>query len=250
VGDQHDRHALAAELVEVVEAAPLELLVADRDDLVHDQDLRVQVHRDREAQPDVHARRVDLDRGVDELLEPAEGDDLVHRGVDLLAGHAQDRAVEIDVVAPGHLGVEAGTEFQHRGDAAVRDDRAVGRPVDTGDQLEQGRLARTVVPDEREGLAPGDVQADALEGPEVVVALRARPTSAEDLLDVGLAVVVAPEALGDVADLDRDVGGRLLGGRLQVTGLEDGHSSSLTSADFLWKNVQPPTSIRMLIAAR
>ena len=50
VRDQHDRDAASAQLVQVFEAATLELLVADGDHLVDDQDLRVDVHRDREAQ--------------------------------------------------------------------------------------------------------------------------------------------------------------------------------------------------------
>ncbi len=44
---------------EVVEAPALELLVAHRDDLVDDEDLRVDVDGDGEAEPHVHAARVD-----------------------------------------------------------------------------------------------------------------------------------------------------------------------------------------------
>ena len=57
--------------------------VADREHLVDDQDLGVEVRRDRERQPDVHPARVALHGRVDELLDPAELDDLVELRTDL-----------------------------------------------------------------------------------------------------------------------------------------------------------------------
>ena len=52
-------------------------LVADGEDLVEQQHVRLDVRRDREAEPHVHPRRVRADRQVDEVLEPGERDDLV-----------------------------------------------------------------------------------------------------------------------------------------------------------------------------
>ena len=66
---------------------------------------------DGEGQAHVHAAAVALDGGVDELLDAGEVDDLVELAVDLLGAHAQDGAVEVDVLAPGELGVEAGADF-------------------------------------------------------------------------------------------------------------------------------------------
>ncbi len=59
------------------DAPLLELRVADAEDFVDDQHVRVEVRRDREAEPRVHPRRVALDRRVDELADAGEVDDLV-----------------------------------------------------------------------------------------------------------------------------------------------------------------------------
>ena len=47
-------------------------------------------------------------------LDLGEGDDLVEAAADLRPAHAEDRAVEEDVLAPGQLGVEAGPDLEQR----------------------------------------------------------------------------------------------------------------------------------------
>ena len=146
VGDQHDRAALVLELADLVQALALERLVADGEHLVDQQHVGVDVHGDREGEPHVHARGVELHLGVDELLDAGELDDLVEVLVGLRAGQAQDRGVQEDVLAPGEVGVEPGA----RAPAARPADRGARRsPVvgceDAADDLEQGRLARAVV---------------------------------------------------------------------------------------------------------
>src|SRR4029077_14691859 len=67
VGDEDDRRPSLPELEQVVEAFPLELLVAYGDDLIDDQDLRVEGHGDREPQTNEHPALVHLDRRIDEF---------------------------------------------------------------------------------------------------------------------------------------------------------------------------------------
>ena len=64
-------------LLHAAEAAALELRVADRQHLVDEQDLGLEVRGDREREAHVHAARVALDGRVDELLDSGELDDLV-----------------------------------------------------------------------------------------------------------------------------------------------------------------------------
>ena len=80
---------LRSQLGELLDAAALELGVADREHLVDEQDVGIDVDRDGEAEPHVHARRVVLHRRVDELLEPGELDDLVEARVELLLARAR-----------------------------------------------------------------------------------------------------------------------------------------------------------------
>ena len=55
------------------DALLLEIGVADGEDFVEQQDVGVEVRRNRESQPHVHAGRVVLDRHVHEVLEPGVG---------------------------------------------------------------------------------------------------------------------------------------------------------------------------------
>ncbi len=68
---------LLCDILHLAQALLLELDVADRQHLVDDQDLRLQVRRDGERQAHVHAAGVALDRRVEEFLDLGEGDDLV-----------------------------------------------------------------------------------------------------------------------------------------------------------------------------
>ena len=77
VGHEHDRSALLLEGPDAFEALPLERFVADGEDLVDQQHVGLDVDRHREAETDVHARRVVLHLLIDELLELGERDDVV-----------------------------------------------------------------------------------------------------------------------------------------------------------------------------
>ena len=83
MGHEQDRLAAAPELGELVEALVRESLVADRQHFVDEQHVGIDVDRDGEAEPHVHARRIGLDRRVDELPQLGELDDLVEALLDL-----------------------------------------------------------------------------------------------------------------------------------------------------------------------
>ena len=101
------------------ETLPLERGVAHGQDLVDDEDLRLEMGGHRKGQAHVHAARVALHRRVDELADLGERDDLVELSVDLGLSHAEDGAAEIDVLEPGELLVEAGADLEQRPDPPV-----------------------------------------------------------------------------------------------------------------------------------
>ena len=86
--------------------------VAGREDLVEQQDVRVDRGRDREPEPRPHPRRVRLQRRIDELAEVGEFDDRRAAARASPVVEAQERAAEQDVVAAGQLLVEAGAQGQ------------------------------------------------------------------------------------------------------------------------------------------
>ena len=86
VRDEQDRAAALLERGDDAEALSLEALVADREDLVEEQDVRLEERGDREAEPHRHPRRVRPHRPVDRVLELGERDDLVEALADLARG--------------------------------------------------------------------------------------------------------------------------------------------------------------------
>ena len=198
VGDEEDRAAAGPEAVEVLEALLLEVSITDREHLVDQEDLRLQVHGHREPEAHIHAGRVVLDRGVHEVAEAGELDDRVVVALHLAQPKAEQRAVELDVLAAGVLGLEARAELQERGDPPGDLDLAAVGSEDAGQHLEQGALARAVVPDHAHELALLDLEADVLERPEVLPFAPA-PVG-DDLLQALVAAPVAAVALGETLD--------------------------------------------------
>ena len=123
---------------------------------------------DGEGELDVHAAGIALDRGVDELAALGELNDVLHLGVDLLLGHAEDCAVHVDILAPGQLAVKAGADLQHGGHAPVQANPAARRRGHAGDELQERGLARTVVADDTDALALFDLEAHAVEREELL----------------------------------------------------------------------------------
>ena len=124
---EQDRLAAAPELAELVEALVREALVADRQHLVDEQHVGIDVDRHGEAETHVHAGRVGLHRRVDEILQLRELDDLVEAPRDLALRQAEHDAVDEDVLAAGDLGMKAGAQLDQRGDAAVHRHRPARR---------------------------------------------------------------------------------------------------------------------------
>ena len=151
--------------------------------------------------------RVVAHRLVDELVEAGELDDLVEALDELLAGHAEDRAVEEDVLAARQVGVEAGAELEQRRHRAV-DARPCPR---------RGRGCRTrhfSIVDLPLPLCPtmpnaspwSHLERDVLEGPEV---LPARPLALQQRrLQVLVPLVEDAEPLREVLDRDGHRHGR------------------------------------------
>ena len=98
-----------------------------------------------EAEAGAHARRVGLDRRVDELADVGELDDARRAARAIVAVlDAEEGAGQQDVLAAGQLLVEAGAQGQQARDLAVHVDDALGRRDDPGQDLEQGALAGPV----------------------------------------------------------------------------------------------------------
>jgi hypothetical protein len=179
VTDEHHRAPLGGDVAHLAEAFGLKCRVADGEHLVDEQDFRLEVCGDGEGEAEVHAARVPLHRRVDEPLDLGERHDLVELADDLLAMHAEDRAVEEHVLAPGQIRMESRTDLEQRADATLDRRTSRRRRRDAGEQLEQRALAGAVSSDEAERLAVRHVERDVTERPELILVGR-RPTAAKE----------------------------------------------------------------------
>ena len=188
------------ELRDLAEALALELLVADGEHLVEEEHVGADVRGDREPEPHEHARRVRPHRQVDELLELGERHDLVHHLPDPRARQAVDRAVQIDVLAAGEVGMEARAELEKRRDPAAGFDATRRRRDDPRDDAEERRLARAVATDEADRLSGLDRERDVAQRLH-----RARSEAAagnEDVLQRPLSLRIDAERARDAVDDD------------------------------------------------
>src|SRR4051812_36319148 len=217
VRHETDRLLLRAELVELRVALPLEVLVADREDLIDEQHIRIDERRDRERETHVHARRVRLHRCIEEVTELREAVDLRQEALGVLAREPEERRVQEDVLATGEVGMESRAELEERGHAALDVDGPGRRPRRAGDELEERRLPGSVRADDAERLARLDSERDVLQRFED---LRRRVLAEQGLFEGPPALPAHAVRLRNVVRAD---------GR--------GHSGSLTDS-------RPPTRFR------
>src|SRR2546429_527346 len=117
--DEDHGPAGVGKLLHAPEAAALELCVTDRQHLVHQHDLGLEVRSDGEREPHLHSARVPLHRRVDELLDTRELYDVGELARDLATLQAEDRAIQVDVLATGQLGMKAGADLEKTADVSA-----------------------------------------------------------------------------------------------------------------------------------
>src|SRR6185295_2928637 len=96
-----------------------------------------------------------------------ELDDAVEAVDEVATGKAEERAVEEDVLAAGHLGGETGPELEKRCDAAGDLDPPLGRSEDPRYRFEKRRLSGAVAADDAEDLTLSNGERDVADGPEL-----------------------------------------------------------------------------------
>src|SRR6185369_9063172 len=119
VSNEQNRSTLDSDVAHLLETLLLKLSIANRQYFINEQHLRLQMCCDAKREPDVHTTRITLHRCIKKSFNLSESYNLVKLSIDFGFSHAQYRAVEIDVFAPGELGVESGSHFQQRAYASM-----------------------------------------------------------------------------------------------------------------------------------
>src|SRR6516164_2260658 len=102
---------------------------------------------------------------------------------DLDAAHAENRAVEIDILATGELRVKAGADLEQACDSPPKDYSPLGRLGDAAQDLEECALAGSIAPDNPQDLAALDLKAYIFEGPELLHLITQNDLSSADDVD-------------------------------------------------------------------
>ncbi len=107
VRDKDNRSSGSRKLLHRLHALLLKVLIADREDLVQQQDVGIQIRCNREAEPHLHAGRVVLERHVHEVIETRVAHDPIVNRFDVRPGEAMDGGVEEHVLGAVELLVES-----------------------------------------------------------------------------------------------------------------------------------------------
>ena len=168
VGDVQKSRPAGQHLLHTVLAAAFESLVAHGQDLVHDQDFGIHHGGYREAQAGLHAGGEVLDRGIQELPDLREINDLVEMFFHILPGMSQHRAVQKNVLPGCHLRVKTGAELDHGRDLAAHLHSPLVRLQNPGDRLKKGGFTGAVDPDQSPGFSFFYMQIHILQSHELL----------------------------------------------------------------------------------
>src|SRR4029453_16814206 len=95
----------------MIQALALEVEIADRECLVDQQQIRLEMRRQRKRKPGLHARAVGLDRHVDELVKLCERHDLIEQLARLTSRYAVQRGTKLDILASAQQLAERAPEL-------------------------------------------------------------------------------------------------------------------------------------------
>src|SRR6202453_1561983 len=96
----------------------LEFGIPHGQDLVNDQNLRLQMSGHRKSQAHTHPAGVALDRSVNKFFHAGKLHYLVKFLVNLRFPHSKNRAIEINILAPRQIWVESGPHLQQAAHSA------------------------------------------------------------------------------------------------------------------------------------
>ncbi len=171
-----------------IKALLLKVTVPYREDFVHQENVAVGVDGDGEGEADLHAAGVVFELLIYETFQLGEAHNVVEFLVNLLAREPEYRRVQVHIVPPGELRIEANPQFQKRRDPPIdRDASAVGA-VNPGEDFQECTLTRAVAPDDAKKLSLFNAKTYFIQRLEFFVRTVAlegthkRPAQATDLL--------------------------------------------------------------------
>ena len=116
--DQDSAPFASGDFLHLTEALSLKLGIADCQHLVYDEYVGFEMRCDGEREPHIHPRRIVLHRRVEKLLDLGKCDNLIELAPNFCATHAENSAVQMNVLPPSKLGMKAGSDLKKTRDAS------------------------------------------------------------------------------------------------------------------------------------
>ena len=158
MADEQDRLAHLLEFLKLVEAFHLEKDVSDRKCLIDDQNLRIDVDRNRKCQADKHTGTVCLDRLIYKITDVRKIKDILQSGINLCLREADHGTIQINIFNAGVFHIKPGTKFKQCGYSAVDLHITACFGKDTGNDLQDRGFTGTVCTDNTNALSLFDRQ--------------------------------------------------------------------------------------------
>src|SRR5262249_5266569 len=142
--------------------------IPDRQYLIDDENLRLQMRCNCKGQPHIHPAAVMFDRRIKEFFYFGESDYLIKFISDFALAHAQDGAIERDVLAAGQLGMEPCDDSEKPRHPTTERDQTLRRLGDAAQNFEERAFAGAVPADDPNDLTALDFEAYVLKRPELL----------------------------------------------------------------------------------
>src|ERR1700722_7095244 len=99
--NKQNRSTFAYNALHFPDALPLEIYIANGKNLVDNEDLGLEMCCHGKCEPYIHAGGQMLDRGIKELFDLSEGNNLVKLLADFALSHTQYGAIQVNIFASG-----------------------------------------------------------------------------------------------------------------------------------------------------
>ena len=126
----HRTSFFACHLAHLTKTFALECRVADGEHFIDHEDFRIKVRGNGERQTYIHPAAVPFHGGVEKSCDLGEFHNLVEPSQDFLTTHAENSAIEKNILTAGEFRMEAGANFEQAGEPAVQPDLTFGGPGD------------------------------------------------------------------------------------------------------------------------
>ena|SRR6516165_10246673 len=120
---------------------------------------------------DIHSAAIALDRRVQKSVDLGKSDYLIKFTLYLCSAHAEDGAIQENILASGQVRVKARANLQQRGNPAPQPRRSAGWLGNPAENLQKRALACSISTNDADDLAGLNGEGDAPEGPQFALLL-------------------------------------------------------------------------------